>query len=487
MNKNRSIFPKEPKDKKEIHQYLQALKQADIPWQSGKVLAYIYQTIPEAHEIAHSAYALYLTENGIDPTQFPSLLHLERSVIAMTADLLNGGPLAVGNCTSGGTESVLLAVKTARDRARDLFPHISDPEIIMPKTAHGCFIKAGHYLNVKVKEIPVDKETFRADVKQMQAAITDQTIMLVGSAPSYTHAVIDDIEAIAALAKANKLLCHVDACVGGMFIPFAKMLNYPLPAFDFSVEGVTSISCDLHKFGYVPKGCSTIIYRSKELRQYQVFSTSSGPSYSVVNPTVLSTRSGGPIAAAWSMFHFLGVEGYKNAVKDCMEAKALLVKGLNEIPELSLLGKPDISMLSFVSTSEDINVFELAERMKSKGWYLQTQLKSDISDAGIHISITHFNVPHIAGLVKDLKASIQELKSEGEEAKQLPLDPNMLKAMMANFTPDMLHGFTALLGSNDQGVPVNFVAINKILNTLSPSERDKLLVAFMNKLFSNEA
>lgn len=481
-------FPANTESRENIFKALKELKDDDIPWETGKVMAYVYNTIPEAHQLANEAYMLYLTENGLDPTQFPSLLQLERQVIAMVADLLNGGTAAVGNCTSGGTESVILTVKTARDRARHLFPHITNPEIIIPETAHPCFHKAGHYLNVKVKTTLVDRTTFKADVKAMEQAITDQTILIVGSAPSYTHGVIDNIEAIAVLAQANNILCHVDACVGGMFIPFAKMLDYPMPPFDFSVAGVSSISCDLHKFGYVPKGCSTIIYRNKALRQYQLFSCSAWPGYTIVNPTVLSSKTGGPMAAAWSMFQFLGIEGYKHAVKACMDARDLVIEALKTIPELYLLGQPDISMLSFASNSTTINVFELAERMKAKGWFIQAQLKSNVSDAGIHLSISHFNAPHMAGLMKDLKKVVKALKTDKEtlNSEQAKPDTAVIKNLLANFTPETLDNLEQLLGTDDKGIPADFVVINNILNTLEPAQRDELLIAFINKMFSVE-
>lgn len=479
-------FPTKPESKEAVYEALKELKKDDLPWQSGKVMAYVYHTVPEAHELAEEAYKLYLTENGLDPTQFQSLLQLEKEVIGMVADLLNGDSETVGNCTSGGTESVMLIVKTARDRARDLFPHITQPEIIIPETAHPCFQKAGHYLNVKVKMTPVDKTTFKADVEAMEAAITDQTILIAGSAPSYAHGVIDDIEAIAALAAANNLLCHVDACVGGMFLPFAKMLDYSIPAFDFSIPGVTSISCDLHKFGYVPKGCSSVIYRNKEIRQYQLFSWSDWPGYSIINPSVLSSKTGGPMAAAWSLFKFLGVEGYKKAVKACMDGRDVVMQALKDIPELDLLGSPDISLLCFASNSETVNVFELVERMKEKGWFLQAQLKSAVSEASIHLSITHFNVPHMAPMMEDLKTTVAELKEEEKAPHPMlaMLNPEMLQGLLANFTPATLDSLEQLLGTDDKGIPDNFLIINNILNTLEPAQRDKLLVAFVNKMFS---
>jgi glutamate/tyrosine decarboxylase-like PLP-dependent enzyme len=244
----------------------------------------------------------------------------------------------------------MLAVKTARDWARENKPDIIKPELIIPETAHPCFQKAAHYLGLDLKIIAVNKDTFKVEPEAMAAAISNNTILIVGSAPSYAHGVVDPIEELAAIAKSKGLLFHVDCCVGGMYLPFAEMLGYDVPKFDFRLDGVSSISCDLHKFGYVPKGCSSVLYRNKELREYQLYSCSNWPGYTIVNPTVSSSKTGGPMAAAWSMFRLWGKEGYKKAVDSCQKATAQFISGLKDMPEFELLGNPAMSLLSFKVT-----------------------------------------------------------------------------------------------------------------------------------------
>jgi glutamate/tyrosine decarboxylase-like PLP-dependent enzyme len=481
-------FPELGMEKEGIFQLLKDMKAEDLKWQEGKAFAYIYGTEKETMQFAAEAYNLYLTENGLDPSSFPSLLKLETEVISMLADLLNGGKDACGNLTGGGTESVMLAVKTARDWARANKPEISRPEMIIPETAHPCFQKAAHYLGVDVRIIPVDKTSFKADTAAMAEAVSSQTILLVGSAPSYAHGVIDPIEELAALAKSKGLLFHVDCCVGGMYLPFAEMLGYEIPKFDFRVEGVSSISCDLHKFGYVPKGCSSVLYKNKELRQYQLFSCSSWPGYTIVNPTVSSSKTGGPMAAAWAMFSLWGKEGYKKAVDSCQKATAQFISGLKDMPEFELLGNPAMSLLSFKVVDQGISIFQLIEKMAKKGWHLQLQLASNASGEAIHLSITDFNTPHIPALLDELKNSIYELKKEQHPSNEMlmGLDASMIQLLMDNFTPDMLDNLEALLGmdiSSNGGPPQDMVTVNSLLNSLKPEQRDALLKAFVNRMY----
>ena len=481
-------FPDTGKDKESIFQSLTDLKVNDLKWQDGKAFAYIYGTEKETMQFAAEAYQLYLTENGLDPSSFPSLLKLETEVISMLSDLLHGGKDACGNLTGGGTESVMLAVKTARDWARANKPEINRPEMIIPETAHPCFQKAAHYLGVDVKIIPVDKTSFKADTAAMAEAINNQTILLVGSAPSYAHGVIDPIEEIAALAKSKGLLFHVDCCVGGMYLPFAEMLGYEIPKFDFRVDGVSSISCDLHKFGYVPKGCSSILYKNKELREYQLYSCSNWPGYTIVNPTVSSSKTGGPMAAAWAMFRNWGKEGYKKAVDSCQKATAQFISGLKDMPEFELLGKPAMSLLSFKVTDPAISIFQLIDKMAKKGWYLQLQLASNASGEAIHLTITDFNTAHIASLLNELKITLEELKKEQHPSNEMlmGLDASMIQLLMDNFTPDMLDNLEALLGmdiSSNSGLPQDMVTVNSLLNSLKPEQRDALLKAFVNRMY----
>jgi len=466
-----------------ILEHLEAMKAQDIPWQSGKVLAYVYEPSSETKAVCHEAYKRYLTENGLDPTSFPSLLKLETDLIAMAADLLGGDEETVGNFTSGGTESIMLAVKIARDYFRDKKPEIKEPEMIVGETAHAAFHKAGHYLGVKVVMLPVDEETFEVDPKQVEAAINENTILLVGSAPSYAHGVIDPIEELGALAKKNGIFCHVDACVGGFYLPFARMAGDEVRPFDFSVKGVTTMSCDFHKYGYAAKGASCILSKNRNLRSYQMFACSAWSGYSLVNPTVLSSKTGGPMAGAWATLNHIGKEGYVEIVKGTQKASKLVLDGIKEIPELRVLGKPVMNLIGIVSDEPSISVFDISDWMAERGWHIQVQFASNGSEEAIHLSINRANVPFIPAMLEDMKKAISELK--GQEKEEMQLDPAMLAPMLDALTPETFDNLAQMFGlDGEDGLPSNMGEINGVLNKLPAKHRNKVLIEFMNKLFT---
>src|SRR5215207_2035138 len=239
-------IPQQGLSKEEILSRLEAFKARDMDWKAGKVWCYVYNPGEDPAEVTRAAYLSYLNENGLDPSVFPSLLKVETDVVRATINLLRGDSNAVGHLTSGGTESIMLAVKTARDKAEAEHPEITQPEMILPKTAHAAFHKAAHYLRVKPVVLDIDPQTFQVRAQDMRAVITPNTILLVASAPSYSQGVIDPITDIGMIAQEQNLLFHVDACVGGLHLSFLRKLGYDLPDFDFSVPGVTSISTDLH-------------------------------------------------------------------------------------------------------------------------------------------------------------------------------------------------------------------------------------------------
>lgn len=470
----------------EILSQLKAMKKNDVPWESGKVLAYVYEPKEETQELTKEAYKMYLKENGLDPTAFPSLLQLENDLIGMAIDLHGGDDEVVGSFTSGGTESIILAVKTARDYFRVNRPEIKEPELIIGETAHAAFHKAGHYLGVKVVMVPVDKETFKVDPKLVEAAITKNTILIVGSAPSYAHGVVDPIEELAGMAKTRGLLCHVDACVGGFYLPFAKKAGYDVPAFDFSVDGVTSISADFHKYGYAAKGASCILQKNRDLRRYQIFACSSWSGYTVINPTVLSSKTGGPLAGAWATLNHIGQEGYIDIVKGCQEATRLCREGIATIPELKVLGDPDINLVAIASTDPKVNIFAISDWMTKRGWHIQVQLASSCSKEALHLSINRANIEHIPELLEQLKIAIAELKQK--EAPTMALDANMLAPMFDNMNAETFDNLAGMLGlgggGEGAGLPEDLETINNILNQLPPQQRNVLLTEFMNKLFT---
>lgn len=485
---NKVTLPKQGLSAEDIKAQLKALKSNDVPWQSGKVLAYVYEPSSETYALTKEAYGMYLMENGLDPTAFPSLLKMENDLIGMATDLLGGDEHTVGNFTSGGTESIILAVKTARDYNRKHRPAITEPELLLGETAHAAFHKAAHYLGIKVVMVPVDKNTFKVDPKDMEAAITSNTIFMVGSAPSYAHGVVDPITELAALAKAKDIFFHVDACVGGFYLPFARKAGYEVPDFDFSVDGVTSMSCDFHKYGYAAKGASCVLYKNRDLRRYQIFSCSSWSGYTIINPTVLSSKTGGPLAGAWATLHHIGEAGYIEIVKASQEATQHCIQGIASIPELEIMGRPAINLVAIASTDPAVNVFAISDWMTKRGWHIQVQLAAACSQEALHLSINRANVPFIPELLEDFKKAIAEIKTRQQEP--MTFDPAMLGPMLDNMNAevfDNLAGMLGLNGGNHDGsvLPDNLEMINQILNKLPAQQRNILLTEFMNKLFTN--
>ena len=467
----------------EILQTLSASKQNDIPWKSGKVLAYVYEPDASTYQLTQAAYMMYLTENALDPTAFPSVLKLENEMMSMAADLLGGNDQVVGNFTSGGTESIILAVKTARDYFRDKRPEIEKPELIVAETAHAAFHKAAHYLGLNIKTLPVDPVTFKLSIEQVREAINPNTILLVGSAPSYAHGVIDPIEDLAKLALEHKILCHVDACVGGMYLPFANKMSGKIPPFEFSVEGVSSMSCDFHKYGYAAKGASCVLYKNKQLRKYQLFACSSWSGYSVINPTVLSSKTAGPLAGAWATLHHIGMDGYMEIVKSTQLATQAFMDGISQIEELSVLGEPIMNLVAVKSNEEELSVFSISDAMSKRGWHIQVQMASSCSPEALHLSINRANTTFIPQLIQDLKAVIKEIKSRKVETDQLDL--SMIMPMIDHMNDEMFDQMSGMLGlGQGSALPENMEFIHKLINALNPDQRDKLLKAFINKMFS---
>ena len=272
--------------------------------------------------------------------------------------------------------------------------------MILPATAHAAFHKAAHYLGVKAVSVSVDPKNFRADVEKVKSAITERTIMIVGSAPSYAHGVVDPIVELAALAQERDLWMHTDACMGGFLLPYFRRLGEPVPDFDFSVPGVSSISVDLHKYAYTPKGASLILYRDKDLRKHQIFACSQWIGYTIVNNAVQSSKSGGPMAAAWAVLNYIGDEGYLEIARKKLAAVKKIVAGIERIDGLRVLGRPDMSLISF--TSDEVNIFHIVDEMNRRGWYIQPALSFDNSPAHIHLSINANNVGWEDELLRNL-------------------------------------------------------------------------------------
>jgi glutamate/tyrosine decarboxylase-like PLP-dependent enzyme len=472
--------------KDDIFKALKSFKGEDPDWKSGRVLGYIYYPGDKAQDVIDEAYTMYLTENALDPTTFPSTLRLENEVVGMVANLLRGDENVVGNFTSGGTESLILAVKTARDYARATRPHIKEPEMVLPVTAHASFYKAAHYLNIKPVITPVHDGSFLADVDAMRAAITDNTILLVGSAPGYAHGVVDPIADIANLALEKDLLCHVDGCVGGIHLSYMRKLGFDVPGFDFTVPGVTSISADLHKYGYAAKGASVVLYRNKELRKHQFFACSRWTGYTIINAAVTSAKTAGPMAAAWAVMNYLGDEGYMKIVREVMEATRMVVDGINRIDGVQVLGEPNMCMFSFTSTSDKINVYHLVDVLKKMGWYLQPQFKRANSPANLHISMSRSTVHQAGAFLKDFEETIEELKQEeiSDEARDLQAE---LDKLSIKFDDETFFKLASMAGVTGTELPDKMETINQIMEVLPYDVSEWILIEFLNNLMVQQS
>ena len=355
----------------------------------------------EVRAVGEAAYLEFLGTSALGPSVYPSIARFEAELVDFARGLFGASPDAVGHVTTGGTESVFLALKAARDRARERRPGIAAPEVVAPSTAHPSIAKAAHYLGLELVTVPVRGGDLRADMAATAAALTGATVALVGSMPTYWHGVVDPIAELGELAAARGLWLHVDACMGGFLAPFARAAGYPLPPFDFSLPGVTSISADLHKYGYAPKGASVIVLREASLDRHLVFDRAGGHGpYRA--PTFAATRTGAPIAAAWAVMRHLGQAGYRTRADAVMRAHAQLTAGIGAIDGLEVLGRPDLAILSF--SARDMDIPAVAAGLRARGWVPNTIRGPD----AIHLRLAPAHAPLVPRFLDDLAAAAGE-------------------------------------------------------------------------------
>lgn len=407
----------------QILEWLERLHEREKPtWSHGRVSGTVYHGGEEHSAFLSRVYALYAQSNPLHADLFPSTVHFESEIVKMTARLLNGDPShsapdqqVVGTVTSGGTESILLAMKAYRDWAR-AEKGITEPEVVAPETAHPAFDKAGHLLCIKVVRTPV-RDDFKADVEAMHRAITRRTIALVASAGTFPHGAIDPIPQIAQLAHEYRLGMHVDGCLGGFILPFIEALGYPVTPFDFRVQGVTSISVDPHKYGYTPKGVSVVLYRGRTLRRYQYFTATEWPGGLYASPTLPGSRPGALSVGAWAAMVRIGRTGYQEMARRIMETALHLRKGIEVIPDLRLMGEP-LFLIAF--TADRHNIYQIWEQMAQRGWRLNALQKPP----GIHLAVTvrHTQSGVAEQFLHDLHEAVQFVKANPKaEGKLAPI------------------------------------------------------------------
>ena len=495
---------------------LRELRRADLPTHGGRLFAYVYDpALDGLDDLARAAHAISAHVNGLDPTAFPSLLAMENALVGAAVKLLRGGPEAVGSVTSGGTESLVLAVKAARDSRPDL----ATPRLVIPSTGHAAFAKAAHYLRVALDVVPVGAD-LRADPAAMAAAITPDTVLVAASAPSYAHGVVDPISEIAAAAAERGVRFHVDACFGGWVLPYLKRLGADLPEFDLAVPGVTSISVDLHKYAYAPKGVSLLLHRDETLRLPQYFAYANWPGYPMVNPVISSTRSGGPIAAAVATLRTIGDAGYLELAERTREAVAVLADAVTATDGIRLFAPPETTVICLTADSavpgtavpgtavpgtavpgtaaagnsatasavpgaddvaRPVDLFVLADELAARGWHTQPQMAFGALPATIHLTVTAAVRATAADFAADLADSVDAARARGPV--QLPerlvqaagaLTPEMV-------TPELVAGLAEGLGLGG-GDFTQMAAVNSLLNVTPAALREALLTGFLSLL-----
>ncbi len=429
---------------------LESLRAGDTDWRNGRVFSLVYHASDEHLALLKAASTTFFCENGLNPMAFKSLKRMEHEVVRMAAGLMNGTDDVVGTMTSGGTESLLLAVKTYRDWARKTKPWILFPEMVLPATAHVAFDKGGHYFGVKIRWAPVGAD-HRVDVKAVKRLINRNTILLVGSAPQYPHGVVDPIAELGELAQKKGLPLHVDACVGGFMLPFVERLGHYVPSWDFRVPGVTSISADLHKYGYTAKGASVILYRDMSWLKHQFFVSTDWPGGIYASPSIPGTRAAGPIAAAWTGLQAMGIEGYMDLTKKALEACDRMKAGIAAIDGIKVIGSEHCTIVTWTSTEKAVDVYAVADQLEDRGWQVDRQQHP----ACVHCTMTSNHLPIVDDYLRDLREAVAfvrqnpTVKSRGNAAMYGMMAKVPVRAMVRSAVGRVMEGMYGKEGTVD--------------------------------------
>jgi glutamate/tyrosine decarboxylase-like PLP-dependent enzyme len=444
-----SSIPEIGCDRDEILKEMERIGTAETSkWKKGFVSGAVYHGDDEHIDFLNEVYTIHSQSNPLHNDVWPSSTKYEAEIVAMTADMLGAKTASddsstdeeiCGVVSSGGTESILLAMKAYRDRARAV-RRIRKPEMIVPSTAHVAFDKAAQYFNIKIIHIPVDHR-FKADVEKTKKAITKNTVVIVGSAPSFPHGVVDPIEQLSELARQRNTGFHTDACLGGFVLPWLRKLGYDVPPFDFALPGVTSISADTHKYGYAPKGTSVILYRGSELRHYQYFKAADWPGGLYFSPTLAGSRPGALSAACWAAMVATGQHGYTQAAQRIMQTASAIKTGIEKMPDLQVVGEP-LWVIAF--RSETLDIYRVMDYMTAKGWSLNGLHKP----ACLHLCVTlRHTQPGVAErFVHDLKDAVEYVKANPQtEGGMAPIYGMAATLPVRSVVEDLLERYIDLL------------------------------------------
>ena len=398
-------FHSQGRPRAEIESELARMAETDADWRHGRVPLYVFGSTQDVADVGREAFMRFFTENALGGKRaFSSLKRMEEEVIAMALDLFHGRESSTGNMTTGGTESIVMALKACRDwnRKRRGVPNHRG-NIVLPVTAHPAFEKGASLMDIEIRRVPVTS-ALRADPKAMAEFIDADTIMIVGSVPCFPHGVVDPIPELSQLAVDKSVWLHVDACVGGYVAHSARELGAPIPDFDFALPGVASLSADLHKFGFCPKPASTVFFRDSERAAAQTFDFDVWPSGRFTTSTLVGTRPGGGVSGAWAVLNFLGRDGYRDITRRLLAMRDAYVAGINALPGMRVYGAPDLSVISFGSDRVDIS--HVAEGMAARGW-VPGMIRTP---PGLHMMMSLLHEPVREQYLKDLASALAEAR-----------------------------------------------------------------------------
>jgi sphinganine-1-phosphate aldolase len=395
-------IPKQGTDWAELKARMEARGRQDVKWREGKTAVYVFNAGPDVAAVQRDAYAMFMAENGLGPLAFPSLKQMEDEVVAMGLGLLHAPDGAAGNITSGGTDSITMAIKAARDYARHEKGRTGRLNIVAPWSAHPAFDKAAMLMDLEVRRVPCRE--LLGDPAALEQAVDAETIMLVGSAPCFPYGLIDPIEALGEVAERRDLWLHVDACVGGYIAPFVRMNGAAIAPFDFAVQGVRSMSADLHKYGYCAKGASTVLFRSEALRAHMIFDCADWPGGRMVTPTLAGTRPGGAIAAAWAVMNYLGEAGYRAKHKLVTDTRERIGQGAEHLG-FRILGAPQLGILAF--GHDEVDPIAVWSKLYERGWFTSVTTRPK----ALHLMLSPFHSQVADTYLADLEWALGEVKA----------------------------------------------------------------------------
>ena len=406
----RKTMPRQGASWVELEAEMRRRGEGDAQWRQGKTAVYVFNAGEDVARVQKKAYALYMSENGLGPLAFPSLKQMEDEVIGMGLELLHGDEHCVGNMTSGGTDSITMAIKAARDYALANREIPGRPNLVVPYSAHPAFDKACTLMGLELRRVPVDAQLL-ADVDAMRSAADESTILFAGSAPSFPYGLIDPIEELGAMAADEGVWLHVDACVGGYIAPFVRMNGADIRPFDFEVPAVCSMSADLHKYGYCAKGASTVLFRGEEHRRHMIFDHRDWPGGRMITPTLAGTRPGGAISAAWAVMNYLGLDGYCQKHAQVTDARDAIRAGVEELG-FEVLGEPKLGIIAF--SHPELDVLAVYRKMYKKGWFTSFTTEPP----ALHLMLSPFHAEVTSLYLSDLSSCVKEVAASAPEAHQ---------------------------------------------------------------------